>query len=181
MKLETRTIGTSKVDIEVDSRSGTFTAVFYNNEYQAPTLTALVDLLRKAERRTRVNADIPVTILGVVPHKPRGTWDHTLFDAGLGHVDATLRAKHERERSVYLYAMGPKGATKFKRGGYGNEVKGEIVARRLTPAEIKQYWNLVEMRDAAQRDYEKYVETIELDRDTALEKRNATIDEGDEA
>lgn len=165
VKLETRTIGKTKVDIKVTSH-GEFEAEIDGNEYRAPTLLALIPILTKAEKRSRMDAAVPVTILGIVPHKPKAKWDTEMFDDGTGAIHANLRAEHTREHNTWLYST--TDGKRFKRGGYGSHGKREVTCRRLTKAEIDLYLTRATNLAKAQQAYDDLIEEYAINKSDAL-------------
>lgn len=179
VRLHTETIGKRPIDIHVNT-CGEFTAEFEDNEYTSKSLDDLRVLLRKAVTKAKPTSLIPVTIVGIIPHKAKGRYDTERFDVGPGAVHAQLRDKHEREYHVYLYQTDD-GKQKFKRGGYGNKEREEVTCRRLTPAQIDRYVALRLARDEAVAALKAWVDDHAIDLDEAIATRNTKLTtKGDE-
>lgn len=145
-----------KVPIEMDG-AGIFRAQLDDDAdtIACATLAEVETKLAALALRRKTEKAEDITVLGYVWKKGPRSWDEAQFVEESGVVtNALYRGKAERTRQLLLTIDGKKVKTESY-----SSIR-EALARRLTPAEVKQYAALSKTLAAAQADLDAFVKKV---------------------
>lgn len=174
VKVDTVKLNGQEVEIEFHAKLDKFYAKFDDVEYEAKTLGELKDKLAKAAKKAKSFEPIPTTLLAARWGKPAkgSSWRHNEIDLQTGTeergnaIDIVFRGVNPRTRSALITVESKKMSLESWKHG------DTTIARRLTPAEHKQYKALTATLLAAEADLEQFITSVKFDVEAAVNGGN---------
>lgn len=165
--IETKKFGEESVTITFSARAGKFFGSLDGEDYEAQTLGELEEQLKRAAKRKSKQEPMPITLLAARWGADKNSRSkHIDLQTGTEErgntIDGIWRGKNPRTRAHLLTIEGEKKSLETYRSG------DTVIARRLTPAEHKQYAALSATVLAAEQDLETFVAGVKLDTDALL-------------